>query len=111
LRLFNRGKNKESALDAKEQLNQFLAAAERRAFWMAKFATGSTDDALDLLQKAMLDFVRRYANRPSKERKPLFYRVLQSRIIDWQRRRSVRKRIFPWLGRGPRRIKPSAASC
>jgi RNA polymerase sigma-70 factor (ECF subfamily) len=81
-------------------LNEFLAGAERRAFRMAKFATGSTDDALDLLQKAMLDFVRRYANRPSKEWKPLFYRVLQSRIVDWQRRRSVRKRIFAWLGRG-----------
>jgi RNA polymerase sigma-70 factor (ECF subfamily) len=81
-------------------MNEFLATVERRAFRMARFASGNTDDALDLLQNAMLDFVRRYASRPAKEWSPLFYRVLQSRIIDWHRRNSVRKRFFSWLGRG-----------
>jgi RNA polymerase sigma-70 factor (ECF subfamily) len=80
-------------------MNEFLAAVERRAFRMARFASGNTDEALDMLQNAMLDFVRRYAGRPPTEWTPLFYRVLQSRIIDWHRRNSVRRRFFPWLGR------------
>jgi RNA polymerase sigma-70 factor (ECF subfamily) len=66
---------------------------------MAKFASGNTDEALDLVQEAMLQFVRRYANRPPKEWNPLFYRVLKSRITDWYRRTFVRKRILAWLGR------------
>jgi len=66
---------------------------------MARFASGNTDEALDLVQEAMFQFVRRYANRPPKEWNPLFYRVLKSRITDWYRRAFVRKRILAWLGR------------
>ena len=66
---------------------------------MAKFASRNTDEALDLVQDAMFDFVRRYANRPENEWNPLFYRVLQSRITDWHRRNSVRRRVLSWLGR------------
>lgn len=89
----------ELALDSKEPLNQFLADVERRAFKMAKFASRNTDEALDLVQDAMFDFVRRYANRPKEEWNALFYRALQSRIKDWYRRTSVRKRFLSWLGR------------
>jgi len=89
----------ELALDSRDRLNQFLADIERRAFKMAKFASGSTDEALDLVQEAMLQFVRRYADRPPEEWNPVFYRVLQSRITDWHRRTFVRKRFLAWLGR------------
>lgn len=67
---------------------------------MAQFASGNTDEALDLVQQAMLDFVRRYASRPEQEWGALFHRVLQSRIRDWYRRGSVRKRVMAWLSRG-----------
>jgi len=89
----------ELALDSKDTLNQFLADIERRAFRMAKFASGSADEALDLVQEAMLQFVRRYADRPPEEWNPVFYRVLQSRITDSHRRTSVRKRFLAWSGR------------
>ncbi|MGD0624385.1 MAG: RNA polymerase sigma factor [Thermodesulfobacteriota bacterium] len=89
----------ELALDSKATLDRFLADVERRAFRMAKFASGNTDEALDLVQEAMLQFVRRYANRPPEEWNPLFYRVLKSRITDWYRRTFVRKRFLAWLGR------------
>jgi len=85
--------------DSKAALDRFLADVERRAFRMARFASGNTDEALDLVQEAMFQFVRRYANRPPKEWNPLFYRVLKSRITDWYRRAFVRKRILAWLGR------------
>jgi RNA polymerase sigma-70 factor, ECF subfamily len=89
----------ESTLDSKEILSRFLAKVERRAFQMAKFATRNRDEALDLVQEAMFQFVRRYSIRPQGEWNVLFYRVLRSRIIDWHRRNFVRRKILTWLGR------------
>ena len=57
------------------------------------------DDALDLVQDAMLAFVRRYAGELQEEWAPLFHRVLQNRIRDWARRRKVRSRWTAWLQR------------
>lgn len=94
------GKSAESALDSKETLNQFLARVERRAFQMARFASRNADEALDIVQDAMFDFVRRYASRPEKEWNTLFYCVLHSRITDWYRRQTVRRRLICWLGGG-----------
>jgi RNA polymerase sigma-70 factor, ECF subfamily len=75
-----------------DTLDNFLAGIERRAFRMAEFATHNRDDALDLVQDAMLQFVRRYRERPAAERAPLFYRVLENRILDWYRTRRSRGR-------------------
>jgi RNA polymerase sigma-70 factor (ECF subfamily) len=67
---------------------------------MAQFASRNSDTAMDLVQETMMKFSERYATRPEGEWTVLFYRVLQSRIMDWHRRNTVRKRIFGWLGRG-----------
>ena len=87
-------------LNPKDTLDRFLAGVERPAFKMAKFASRNSDEALDLVQEAMFEFVRRYSDRPQEKWKALFYRVLQSRITDWYRRTFVRKRVLAWLGRG-----------
>ncbi len=89
--------HREQLLDSTGELNRFLIAVERRAFMIARLATGDTDDALDLVQDAMCDFARRYAARPEAEWKVLFHRVLQSRITDWYRRASVRNRFRLWF--------------
>ena len=75
-------------------LDQFLKSVERRALRMAELATSNRDEALDLVQDAMFGFVRHYAAKPSADWAPLFYRVLDSRLNDWHRRRNVRSR---WL--------------
>src|SRR5882672_4478370 len=88
---------RESVLDASRELERFLASVEKRAFRIAQIAIRDVEDALDIVQDAMLQLARRYAKRPADEWKPLFYRILQNRIRDCQRRRVVRSRIFAWL--------------
>jgi RNA polymerase sigma-70 factor, ECF subfamily len=78
-------------------LNQFLAGVELKAFKIAQAALRHEDDALDAVQDAMLQLARAYADRPEEEWKPLFYRILENRIRDMQRRRTVRGRVISWL--------------
>ena len=78
-------------------LNQFLAGVELKAFKIAQAALRHEEDALDAVQDAMLQLARAYADRPPEEWKPLFYRILENRIRDMQRRRTVRGRVISWL--------------
>ena len=85
--------------ETRRELNRFLAAVERKAFRMARIALRHDDDALDAVQDAMLQLARRYAQRPAEEWRPLFYRILENRIRDLQRRRMVRGKVMallPW---------------
>jgi len=83
--------------DRARALNQFLASVELKAFRIAQLTLRNEDDALDVVQDAMLQLARAYAARPEAEWKPLFYRILENRIRDVQRRRLVRGRVMAWL--------------
>jgi RNA polymerase sigma-70 factor (ECF subfamily) len=87
----------EQSLDQVRALDRFLTSVEKRAFRIARIAVRDDDDALDIVQDAMLQLARCYGQRPSEEWKPLFYRILQNRIRDSHRRRKVRSRILGWL--------------
>lgn len=89
--------HREDALDAALTLNSFLAGVERRAFRVAQMALRDREDALDVVQGAMLRLARSYGGRPSEEWPALFFRILYNGIRDAQRRRSVRSRIFALL--------------
>jgi RNA polymerase sigma-70 factor (ECF subfamily) len=80
-------------------LDHFLRDVERRALRMAELSCGSREDALELVQEAMLGFVRGYAAHPASEWPLLFWRVLDSRLTDFHRRHRVRSRWTAWLGR------------
>ena len=90
--------DREYFLDTTARLNLYLADVEKRAFRMARFSMATDDQALDVVQDAMLEFVRRYRDKPDQEWPPLFFRVLQSKITDAHRRSSVRMRFMGWLG-------------
>ena len=87
----------DSTQDGARALEAFLAGVERKAFRIAQIALRHEADALDVVQDSMLQLAHRYAGRPHAEWKPLFYRILENRIRDVQRRRMVRNRVMAWM--------------
>jgi len=60
---------------------------------MALIATGKREDALEIVQDAMLKLVQKYGERDSAEWPPLFHRIVQSTIRDWYRRSKVKNSL------------------
>ena len=78
---------------APASLDAFLAGIGARAFRFAELALRQRDDALDAVQDAMTRMLA-YRARPASEWPPLFWRILRTRVVDLQRRRTFRLR---WL--------------
>lgn len=78
-------------------MEHFLAEIESRAFRIAHLATGNREDALDIVQDAMIKLVQKYSGHDKNSWKPLFYRILESKIFDFHRRKQVRNRFRSWL--------------
>jgi len=92
------GLERESALESSAAIEAFLREVETRAYRIVLMHIRDRDEAFDVVQDAMIRLVRRYAQRPSAEWPPLFYRILQNRIRDVQRRRIVRARVMSFFG-------------
>lgn len=86
------------ALQHDAELNRFFAEVEGRALRMAEIAVRNREDALDIVQDAMLKLARRYASKDRSEWPPLFYRILQNGVRDHHRRSNVRNRVIAWFG-------------
>lgn len=103
------------ALAEREHLrsvDQFLRTHERKALRMAELSTRQHPDALDLVQETMIGFVKNYAAQanktaPVEDWSKLFYTVLDSRLMDWHRRQSVRNRFRAVFGLKPSEQEPS----
>ncbi len=80
-----------------QQLEEFLVNIERRAFRIAEMSTRNREDALDVVQDAMMQLVKKYAHKPAEQWAPLFYRILNNRIMDLHRRNTTQSRWRVWL--------------
>ena len=80
-----------------QQLEDFLIKVERRAFRMAELSTRNRDDALDIVQDAMMQLASKYAHKPAEQWAPLFYRILNNRIMDFHRKNSTQSRWRVWF--------------
>ncbi|HEY7671340.1 MAG TPA: RNA polymerase sigma factor [Gammaproteobacteria bacterium] len=89
---------REETLDQGHELEAFLREVEKRAFRIAAMMIRDADEALDIVQDAMIRLTVRYRSRPREEWRPLFYRILKNRIRDWHRRRAVRNRVLSFFG-------------
>jgi RNA polymerase sigma-70 factor (ECF subfamily) len=87
-----------AALQREHELNRFLQDVEKRALRIAEVSVRDRDDALDIVQEAMIKLARKYAMRSGDEWAPLFYRILQNGVRDWHRRRALRNRVMAWFG-------------
>ena len=76
-----------------QTLEQFLDAIAPRAFRFAESGLRHREDAMDVLQDAMVKMLG-YRDRPAAEWTPLFWTIVRSRIVDAQRRRTFR---LGWL--------------
>jgi len=80
-----------------QQLEAFLLKVERKAFRMAEMSTRNREDALDIVQDAMMQLASKYANKPEDQWAPLFYRILNNRIMDCHRKNTTQRRWRVWF--------------
>jgi RNA polymerase sigma-70 factor (ECF subfamily) len=73
-----------------QELSEFLAQVERRAYKQAAYAVRDDHLALDIVQDSMLKLAENYAGRPPTEFPMLFQRILQNTVRDHFRRQKVR---------------------
>ena len=74
----------------RQELSDFLAQVERRAFRQIAYAVRDDQVALDIVQDAMMKLVEKYTARPPEEFPMLFQRILQNTTRDYWRRQKVR---------------------
>jgi len=73
-----------------QELSNFLAEVERRAYKQSLFAVHDEHGALDIVQDAMMKLTEKYSGKPVEEFPMLFQRILQNTIRDYYRRQKVR---------------------
>lgn len=93
---------KHSATDAtlslEKRLQLFMQEISGRALVMMESACqGQHDVAMDLVQEAFIALHQNYANKATEEWYPLFYTILNHKLMDWRRKEARRTQHFSWL--------------
>ncbi|MEM7363123.1 MAG: RNA polymerase sigma factor [Pseudomonadota bacterium] len=84
--------------EQRQAMDRFLAGVEQRAYAMTVMSIRNADDALDVIQDAMITLASKYGHRPETEWAPLFFRILKNKTTDFVRRRNVKDRLFGFFG-------------
>jgi len=77
-------------LATRQELSDFLAETEKRAYKQVFFAVHDEHVALDIVQDSMMKLALKYASKPTDELPLLFQRILQNTIRDYYRRQKIR---------------------
>lgn len=83
---------------SRTKLNNFFLSVQGRSLRQVEIATGDRDEALDILQEAMIRLAKKYAEKET-EWPMLFQKILQNLIRDWYRRKKVRSILVFWQGK------------
>ena len=75
----------------RRRLDEFLQQQQSKAYKMTYALTRNRDDALDIVQEAMLQLVQKYAAKAPQDWPLLFYRILQNRVRDFHRKQNFRQ--------------------
>jgi RNA polymerase sigma-70 factor (ECF subfamily) len=82
------------ALASEQELNQFLASVEKRAFKRSYYHVRDEDAALDIVQDSMMKLAEHYGDKPLDELPMLFQRILSNTTLDWFRRQKTKNALF-----------------
>ncbi len=81
--------------ETRYKMNEFFCGIQAKALKQIEFAIRDRDEALDILQDAMIRLAKKYSDK-EKDWPRLFQRIIQNLIIDWYRRKKVRSIIVFW---------------
>ncbi|MGJ8682139.1 RNA polymerase sigma factor [Paraglaciecola sp.] len=79
-----------------KDMSAFLVDIEKKAYRMVLMSVGQHADAIDILQDSMIKLVQKYTDKPSAQWRPLFYRIVNNKIIDWHRQQKLKNLLFFW---------------
>ncbi len=82
------------ALASEQELNQFLASVEKRAYKRSYYHVRDEDAALDIVQDSMMKLAEHYGDKPLDELPMLFQRILSNTTLDWFRRQKTKNALF-----------------
>ena len=77
-----------------QELNDFLAGVEKRAFKRCLFQVRDDEAALDIVQDSMMKLAEHYGDKPVAELPMLFQRILSNSTLDWFRRQKTRSQVM-----------------
>lgn len=85
-----------------KRLKLFMQEISGRALVMMENAChGQRDIAMDLVQEAFISLHQNYPDKPIDEWYPLFYTILNHKLLDWRRKEARRNQRFGWLRLNP----------
>ena len=84
-------------LDSKNKIDNFLRKVQVRALRITMIHIRDLEESRDIVQDAMISLATKYANRPSIELPPLFYRILFNKIKDWHRKNTIRRKVISFF--------------
>ncbi len=87
----------DSSQSTEQRLTVFIQQVSGRALMMMESATSHHDVARDLVQESFISLHQHYASRPSSEWVPLFYTILNNRLMDWRRQEIRKNKRFGWF--------------